>query len=62
MYSNNFKKLSMFLLSPAEPFEKYKNLTNSFLVSLSNPSAMLLEIENAALCNWSFNPKSLAIC
>ena len=46
IYSSNCKKLNIFLHSPAEPFEKYKNLINSFLVSLSNPSAILFEIDN----------------
>lgn len=62
MYSKSCKKFNIFLHSPAEPFEKYKNRTNSFLVSLSKPSAILFEIDNAALCNWSFKPKSFAIC
>ena len=51
MYSNDNKKLNIFLHSPADPFEKYKNLINSFFVSRSKPSAMLLDIDKTALCN-----------
>jgi len=40
-----------FLHSPLDPFAIYKNLTNCLFDCNSKPSAILLEIDNAALSN-----------
>lgn len=51
---------SWLLTSEVDPLAIYKNLINSFLELLSNPSAILLDIEREALLIWLDMHQSLA--